>query len=521
MNILLINPPQTFYPGSQWFCKYFPTGLASLAAVLEADGFSVAVLDTLMTGFERLERDDITQYGMAWQNIRRELEQRQPDILGMTSPFSAQIENAITLAALAKEVNPAIVTIIGGPAVSVRASELLQQSSAIDIAVIGEGEMTLLEIASLYQQHQLERLSSVAGIAYRTPNDVRLTAPRPFIKNLDDLPLPAYHLFDMEAYLNEQDAYLYAGRMGGHLREIPMTTSRGCPYQCVFCSIHLHMGKPWRAHSANYVLEHIRHLIQRYGVQHIHFEDDNFTLNRQRTEQILDGIIANSFNVTWDTPNGVRADHLGRAMLQKMKLSGCQSLNIAIESGDQTVLDTIIGKRLQLADVLRSITHCSAVGIPVNAFFVVGFPGETLENMERSALFAEQIALLHGVVSWFFAATPLYGTRLYERCMEGGYIATELTPRALSEGTQDHGTPLIQTPDFTTHDLKRFLRDVSQRIERKLLLRQQLMQRFKCFGRFQQLAIFCYVSPAGVKLRTLLAPLLRQIRNVWHRLFTT
>ena len=164
MNILLINPPQTFYPGSQWFCKYFPTGLASLAAVLEADGFSVAVLDTLMTGFERLERDDITQYGMAWQNIRRELEQRQPDILGMTSPFSAQIENAITLAALAKEVNPAIVTIIGGPAVSVRAAELLQQSSAIDMAVIGEGEMTLLEKLSFVLDNNFKRVSYTEAI---------------------------------------------------------------------------------------------------------------------------------------------------------------------------------------------------------------------------------------------------------------------------------------------------------------------------------------------------------------------
>lgn len=468
-RILLINPPQTFYPTSMRFSKSFPIGLAYIAAVLDSEGYSVEILDTLITHFEVMERNSIKQYGMSWKNIEKEIKERQPSIVGITCPFTTQIENTVRISDIVKEIDPDIMTIIGGPDASVRASNILKQSKHIDIAIIGEGECTMLEVVTKYDKCNLGRIDQVAGIAYKKGNEVVVNPMRDFIRKLDDLPLPAYHLFDMNAYFDKRDEYLYANRGGKRLRELPFITSRGCPYNCVFCSIHLHMGKKWRAHSASQVLDHISHVTQRYGVNYIHFEDDNFTLSLERTKAILDGIVERGLKFIWDTPNGVRADHLDKNVLAKMKKTGCIELRIGIESGDQLVLDRIVGKQLMLTQVLETARASQEIGIQVYAFFVLGFPGETIANMKKTVAFAEEISEAYDVHPFFLVATPLYGTRLHEICVQKGYLVKELSSRALSEGTQHYGAPLIRTEDFGPEDIKCL---VAQYIDRDTVRRQ-------------------------------------------------
>jgi len=391
---------------------------------------------------------------MPWEKIREEIEERKPDIVGISCPFTSQVANATRVSEIAKDIDAEILTILGGPHTSVRATQVLEDANSVDIAVIGEGEYTTLDIAKHYKGKK--RISEIQGIAYRTGEDIVLNSQRTFIRNLDSLPFPAYHLVDMEKYLRpERIRY----RSTQYLREISMITSRGCPHSCIFCSIHLHMGKVWRAHSEEYVIRHIEHVVNDYGVEHIHFEDDNLTLDTKRFEAILDGIIQRGVKFSWDVPNGIRADRLTMDLLRKMKKTGCVKMTIGVESGNQFTLDNIIHKNLRLEDVIKTAKMCRELTIPLSAFYVIGFPGEKMENIRQTIDFALMLKKEYAVDMYLLVATPLYGTKLYEICEEKGYLTRELTPRALAEGTVPWGAGLIKTADFTPDELKKIALD--------------------------------------------------------------
>jgi magnesium-protoporphyrin IX monomethyl ester (oxidative) cyclase len=465
MKTLLINPPQTFFPGSQSVVAGLPLGIMYIAATLENNGYEVEILDTLIADFKPLKKGDAKYYGMPGEKIKEEIKRSKPDIVGITCPFTAQVDNAIKVSEIVKDIDTEIPTVVGGPHVSVRATQFLKDAKNVDIAVIGEGEYTMSNIMKYYEGKQ--DISKIQGIVYRKGDTVTLNPPkRPFIKNLYELPFPAYHLVDMEKYLNPKRIRY---RSTKYLREISMITSRGCPFNCIFCSIHLHMGKAWRAHSKEYVIEHIEHVVNNYGVEHIHFEDDNLTLNMERFEGFLDGLIEKGVKLSWDTPNGIRSDRLTMDILKKMKKTGCTNLTIGVESGDQFILDTVIDKHLHLEDVIKMAEMCKALNIPLAAFFVIGFPGETKENMKRTTEFALTLKKEYNVNMSLLVATPLYGTRLYEICKEKGYLTQELTPRALSEGTQVDGVGLIKTEDFTPEEVKRLTLDAVSIQARSLL----------------------------------------------------
>jgi len=206
-----------------------------------------------------------------------------------------------------------------------------------------------------------------------------------------------------------------------------------------------------------YVLNHIRFLLSRYQIHTFHFEDDNLTLNKKRFEEILDGILREHLAVRWDTPNGVRADTLDQPLLRKMQRAGCASLTIAVESGNQRVLDTIIGKRLDLSTVRRVAQWCYKIRLPLNAFFVIGFPGETQAEIRQTLAYAITLYYRYHVTPVVFIATPLYGTRLYDIVMRSAYLTRPITPESLSTGTQPHGQHLIATEDFSVKDLDRLI----------------------------------------------------------------
>ncbi|MGB9959947.1 MAG: B12-binding domain-containing radical SAM protein [Candidatus Bathyarchaeales archaeon] len=446
--MLLINPPQTFYQGSEPPAGNLPLGLLYIAAVLDKEGYKVEVLDAFMTNPSFLKNGNALDVGMPLEKIQEEVERRKPDIVGVANPFTCQAENAIKVSNIIKEVDKDILTVVGGPHVTVVPVEFLEEAENVDIAVIGEGEYTMLDVVKSFEGKK--KLSEVQGIAYRKNGKVMLNPRRPFIKNLDELPYPAYHLVEMEQYLNPKKI----GYRSFQKRAISMVTSRGCPFNCCFCSVHLHMGKMFRAHSADYVVNHIEYVVNKYRVKTIYFEDDNLTLDIKRFEAICDKIIERGIRVNWETPNGVRPDRLNQTLLEKMKKSGCQSVFFGVESGDQYVLDKIIDKSLKLNDVIRVAKICKKLGIKTGAFYIIGFPGEKKENMLRTVEFALMLKREFDVGMHLFIATPLYGTRLYEECVKKGYISEKLTPRALAEVRQPRGMPLIKTEDFTPLEVK-------------------------------------------------------------------
>jgi anaerobic magnesium-protoporphyrin IX monomethyl ester cyclase len=233
-----------------------------------------------------------------------------------------------------------------------------------------------------------------------------------------------------------------------------MITSRGCPFNCCFCAVHLHMGQGFRAHSASYVLNHIQYVVDNFKVKNIFFEDDNLTLDLKRFEAICDGIIERKIKIGWETPNGVRADYLNLNLLRKMKQSGCNSVFVGVESGDQQILDNVICKSLDLNRVVEFAKNSKAIGLKTGAFYIIGFPGEKKENMQRTVDFALKLKRDYDVGMHLFIATPSYGTRLYEQCKKKGYIQEYLSWNAFAEARQPKGMPLISTEDFTPPEVK-------------------------------------------------------------------
>ena len=448
MKTLLINPPQTFFPGSDPPAANLPLGLLYVAAVLDKAGYKTEILDAFMADFPARKIGDIMEVGMPCEKIKEEIQRSKPDIVGLANPFTCQVDNTVRVADIIKEIDSSILTIVGGPHGTVVPIEFLGEARNIDIAVIGEGEYTMLNIIRFFEGNK--KIDDVQGIAHRRDEKVVLNSPRPFNKNLDDLPYPAYHLVDMEQYLNPKRIEYRSFQN----RALSMITSRGCPFNCSFCSVHLHMGKTFRAHSVDYVVGHIEHLVNKYQVKTIYFEDDNLTFDIKRFETICDKILEKDIKFQWETPNGVRADYLTLDLLKKMKKTGCQSVFVGVESGDQYVLDKIIGKNLRLKNVIKFAEKCKKIGLKTGAFYIIGFPGETKETMRNTVEFALMLKRKYDVGMHLLFATPSYGTRLYEECRKEGYIRGNLTPRAFAEVRQNWGLPLIETENFTVMDVK-------------------------------------------------------------------
>ena len=464
MKVLLVNPPQTFYPGSDPPAGNLPLGLMYIAAVLDEAGYKVEILDAFMKRASFRKDGDVTTVGMPYEEIKEEIRRRKPDIVGIANPFTCQVEHAIKVGNITKEVDPDILTVAGGPHVPAVPVQFMEEAENIDIAVVGEGEYAMLDIIKVHEG--TKKINDVKGIVYRENGVIKQNAPRPFIKNLDEPPFPAYHLVDMEQYLGSNKIEYRSFKD----RSISMITSRGCPFNCCFCSVHLHMGKTFRAHSVNYVIKHIEHVVKKYKVKTIFFEDDNLTFDLKRFEAICDQIIEKRIKFNWETPNGIRADYLTRELLEKMKNSGCQSVFFGIESGDQYVLDKIIDKSLNLKTVEEVAKICKEIGITTAAFYIIGFPGEKKEHMLRTVELALRLKKEYDVGMLLHVATPSLGTRLYRECLEKGYIQGELTSRAFAEVRQTRGMPLINTEDFTASEVKEIAAMAVQRYKKLSLI---------------------------------------------------
>jgi magnesium-protoporphyrin IX monomethyl ester (oxidative) cyclase len=215
------------------------------------------------------------------------------------------------------------------------------------------------------------------------------------------------------------------------------------------------MGKKVRTHSAQYVLNHIQHVVDKYKVKNIFFEDDNLTFDLKRFETILNGLIEHKIKISWDTPNGVRADHLTLPLLKKMKQSGIISVFVGVESGDQKILDTVVCKSLDLNKVVEFAKNAKSLKLKTGAFYVIGFPGEKKENMQRTIDFALMLKQKYDVSMHLYTAKPTFGTKLYEQCKKHNYLRTDFSSDSFGTSPkQPLGYFLIHTEDFTPQDVK-------------------------------------------------------------------
>jgi anaerobic magnesium-protoporphyrin IX monomethyl ester cyclase len=453
MKVLLIFPPITrpedFSAKEVRIRPFPPLGLACITAVLEEDAtFDVKILDALISGNLDGEpySNSSTRYGLNDEKIEQEIRNENPDVLGVSCIFSALEWDSLNLCTIAKRVNKKIVTVLGGPHAGATGLQLLRKCSDCDFIIIGEGELSFKELLYAIKNNKNESID-VDGLVYRYKGEIICNPKTKYIVNLDSLPLPARHLLAMEKYFEIGAAHSsYKNKPF-----TPLLSSRGCPAKCTFCAIANHWGENQRTRSAKHVLDEIEVLVNRYGVKEIHFEDDNLTADKKRALEIFDGIIKRGFNISWTVPSGMAVYSLDEELLIKMKESGCFSVSLAIENGNQEIVTKVMRKPVNLKKVAPLVKIIKELDMDARGFFIIGYPDETKATIEETLNFARELELDWAYFSIF---APLPGTEIYDTCIQKGYMKeSDFDP------VRSFYRPVIETPEFD----QLYLREIRQK----------------------------------------------------------
>jgi anaerobic magnesium-protoporphyrin IX monomethyl ester cyclase len=323
---------------------------------------------------------------------------RCPDYLGITT-VTMSIDRTAQLALLIKTKSPSTQIIAGGAHISSVPDETMQRFPGFDIGVLGEGEVTILELLQALDAGS--DLQTVNGIIYRDGESVRRTARRPHIQDLDTLPFPAWDLLPGLARDYRPSAPSYV-----RLPATTIVTSRGCFGRCLFCNSRAIHGT-LRCFGADYVLNMMRHLQKTYGIRDLSIYDDNFLYFKERIERICQGIIDEKLDFTWSCYS--RVDQGDLELFKLMKRAGCWQLSYGVESGSQAILD-FIRKDVTLDQIRRTITLTKKAGLRTRGFFMIGHLTDTPETVQETIRFMKELPLddFH-----FTTFTPLPGTTAY------------------------------------------------------------------------------------------------------------
>ncbi len=441
MHVTLINAPW-FFPGELEFVSQ-NLGLAYLGAALEEAGHEVRVIDAVALGLDRCSRvvlpyQSVNRWGLPYDEIL-DLIPEKTGFIGITCPFTNNRIIARELSEAIRQRFPHVLLGLGGVFPSTIPYEALFDS--VDFVMRGEGEYSLVRLLGG------EDMSTIPGFVFRRDGEIIDTGQGETKRDLDLLPKPARHLLPMETYLTRSPRGLVGRRTG------TMVTTRGCPYDCGFCSIHPISGHTWRVHSAGRVVEEIEDLVGRYGVNHIEFEDDNLTIDLKRARLILEGIIElrkKGIELTWEIPNGVRIDALDEAFIELCVESGNRRLYLPLEHGDPDQLERM-DKRLKLEHVERAIGWCKKHGVRTLIFVIIGYPGESKESFERCRKYCRHLRALGADRFEVFFAKPYPGTPLHKICVENNYLVHPDLENVVFH--MDYAG--IATPDFSIEEVLR------------------------------------------------------------------
>lgn len=425
MKIVLINPRNDpAFPQP-------PLGLLHIASAVRewASGWTVDLIDC-----NALDLD--------FEACIRTID-HSADVIGI----SAMTPNVLEASRIFDDIKarwPEMPTILGGPHITTIPEQTMNVCSSVDYGVLSEGEETVPELLDAIMGHHLT-LDKVDGIVYRDhlTGELKLNKARKHIKNLDRLPYPAYDLLPQPLTL-----YRPYPPHGRSLPYMTMVTTRGCPYNCSFCSKNV-WGKVYNVFSADYVIKHVKHLQDEFGVQYIQFYDDSFTVHPKRIAEICKGI--EPLKITWSCET--RVNLVNYEMLKQMKKGGCLLIGFGIESGVQRILD-LLTKGIKLQETRKAIELCDKIGIETSGYMMMGNPTETREEIQQSVDFVKSIPLNY--VQWSIC-TPYLGTQLYKDAMKAGTVLPEnwdewvyVSLQALKE----EKTPMILATDrFTSEEL--------------------------------------------------------------------
>jgi anaerobic magnesium-protoporphyrin IX monomethyl ester cyclase len=393
IKVALINPPpQTVI--QTWDQPTYPSlALGYLAGFLKARDVTVLAIDA---PFDGLSLDE----------VKDSLLKFQPYVLGFTA-MTHRITHVAWVANELKKLFPESLFIIGGSHSTMIPARTLQEFPIFDVAIIGEGELTLLDLVKSIQTYDLgqqneymkmvsiQRLSLIKGIAWQFKDEIKVNAPREPILNLDSLPFPDY------------------SHIKRRIEIYPIFSSRGCPLQCIFCCrIH---GNRLRVRSAKNVIKEIKYAIDKFNPKLFDFADDTFTLPKRRAMEICTLMISEGLNkrIKWTALS--RVTGVDQALFDKMKEAGCIKVDFGVESGNSDVLKRI-KKEITVTDAEKAIRMAKKAGLKTGSYFILGHPYETTQTIRDTIKLATKLNT--NTVS-FGIMVPYPGTEVYEMAVKG------------------------------------------------------------------------------------------------------
>lgn len=405
MRVAFVQPPNLQRSGDWKKMKVSrpPINIALLAACIRQLGCESFIYD-----FDWFEGtvDDMSKLILS----------KSPDVVGFTC-LTPRMQITLFIAARIKELNPKVKIIIGGAHVNA-VKERALYSRDIDYAIYGEAEKALIEFLKAIETNG--DFENIQNLIYRKDGKVIMNFTRPFIQNLDELPFPAWDLLNLEEY---KDAATFDGIHMG------VMTSRGCPWNCIFCSSGVVWGRKVRFRSVESVIEELGQIVHNLRITNIMFYDDTFTVNKPRFLKICNEIVKRKLNLKYYCQ--LRVDTIDEEIADALAQSGCIAAALGVESGDEEILK-ILKKGIKKSQVYKTVAALKSAGVPILASYIIGSPGETHESIQKTFEFAKE---LDTDQTKFMICTPFPGTELFGMAVEKGLLSDNLSPAQCAEAT--------------------------------------------------------------------------------------
>lgn len=387
MKVVFVKPRYFDKENQTYWRSVIPTmGLARLAAALiEFRGDDVRIFD-----MEALEAD--------YQDLEEFLRQEKPDIVGVDirTPLIRKTEK---ITQLAKRAIPRATVIVGGPHTFLPMHDTLREIPAADYGLRGEAEYTLTEFLNCLEKGaSVARLKRIPGMMLREGKKVFYSRRVPRIEDLDKLPLPAHHLLPLDKYV---DPFV------PHKRFFAIMTTRGCPYNCSFCTEPVIYGRKLRIRSPENVADEVENLIKNHGVDYIIFHDATFNYSTQRVKALCREFLKRKLKFKWKVK--ARVDRVNLGMLKLMKKAGCQIIGYGVEAGTEKTLK-VLNKGFTIPQVQRAFKLTKKAGLDILAYFMIGTYGETKGDVMKTINLSIE---LDPTYAHIMTTTPMPGSKMY------------------------------------------------------------------------------------------------------------